>query len=64
MEGRYHQITDFFLQIIRLNRIVNINNVKVKSKPDSKELGMSCNAVTYMFVEKEEINNKRKTKKK
>ncbi len=62
LEGRYHQITDFFFQIIRLNRIVNIDNVKVKSKQSGNELDMSCRAVTYMFVEKEEPNNNRKKK--
>ena len=66
VEGRYHQITDFFFQIIRLNRIVNITNVDVKSKKGGKILGMSCTAVTYMFVEKKEPvdKNKRKRKKK
>lgn len=66
VEGRYHQITDFFFQIIGLNRIVNINNVDVKTKKGGKILGMSCKAVTYMFVEQKEPvdNNKRKRKKK
>ncbi len=66
VEGRYHQITDFFFQITRLNRIVNINNVQVKSKKGGKILEMSCKAVTYMFVEKKEPNakNTRKRKKK
>ncbi len=61
--GRYHQITDFFYQITRLNRIVNINNVFIKSKKGSKELEMSCKAVTYMFVEKKEPQNKTKRQK-
>jgi type IV pilus assembly protein PilO len=64
VEGFYHQITDFFFQIIRLNRIVNINNVNVHSKRETNDLEMSCTAVTYMFVEKKEIDNKRKKKKK
>ncbi len=63
LEGRYHQITDFFFQIIRLNRIVNINKVTVKSKQKGKVLEMTCKAVTYMFVEKEVTDNKRKKKK-
>ena len=64
--GRYHQITDFFYQIIRLNRIVNINDINLKSKKGSKELEMSCKAVTYMFVEKEKpvAKNKRANRKK
>jgi len=66
VEGRYHQLTDFFFQIIGLNRIVNINNVDVKSKKSGGILGMSCQAVTYMFVEKKESvgKNKRKKRKK
>lgn len=66
--GRYHQITDFFYQILKLNRIVNINNVDIKGTNKADELEMSCNAVTYMFVEKKEEpkggkNNRRKRKK-
>ncbi len=67
VEGRYHQITDFFFQIIRLNRIVNINNVSVKSKKGGKILEMTCKAVTYMFIEQKEqkpTKNKRNRKKK
>lgn len=61
--GGYHQITDFFLQITRLNRIVNINNVDVKGKKGGKILEMSCKAVTYMFVEKIKSKNKNKRKR-
>lgn len=65
VEGRYHQITDFFFQVIRLNRIVNINNVEVKSKKGGNLLQMSCKAVTYMFIEqKEQDKNKKKRKRK
>lgn len=53
VEGKYHQIADFFFQVLHLNRIVTINDVDVKSKPDGKTLEMSCKAVTYMFVEKQ-----------
>ncbi|WP_300459973.1 type 4a pilus biogenesis protein PilO [Desulfobacula sp.] len=64
VEGRYHQITDFFYQITRLNRIVNINDVDVKSKKDGQILEMSCKAVTYMFVEKATSDKKKKSKRK
>lgn len=63
VEGRYHQLTDFFFQIIGLNRIVNINNVDVKSRTAGKILEMNCQAVTYMFVEKQEVDDKNKRKK-
>lgn len=56
--GRYHQLTDFFFQIARLNRIVNITNVDVKSGQGDNLLEMSCQAVTYMFVEKKEPTGK------
>ncbi len=52
VEGKYHQIADFFFQVLHLNRIVTINDVDVKSKQDGQSLEMSCKAVTYMFVEK------------
>ncbi|MFH2060138.1 MAG: type 4a pilus biogenesis protein PilO [Pseudomonadota bacterium] len=55
VEGRYHQITDFFYQITRLNRIVNINNVEVKSVKGGQILEMTCKAVTYMFLEQKEV---------
>ncbi|WP_457552370.1 type 4a pilus biogenesis protein PilO [Desulfobacula sp.] len=64
VQGRYHQITDFFFQIIRLNRIVNIKNVDLRSKKGGDLLEMGCRAVTYMFVEKKEPSNKNKQKKK
>ena len=64
VEGRYHQLTDFFHQIVRLNRIVNINNVTVKGKKSNSPLEMSCQAVTYMFVEKKETDNTKKRKRK
>ncbi len=64
VEGRYHQITDFFYQIIQLNRIVNINQVSVKGKSNSNLLEMTCKAVTYMFIEKEEIKNPKNRKRK
>ena len=67
VQGRYHQMTDFFFQVKNLNRIVNINNVEVKSKKKGGSLlEMSCKAVTYMFVEKEQStdkNNKKRKKK-
>jgi len=62
VEGRYHQITDFLFQITRLNRIVNINNVDVKGIRDGQLLEMSCDAVTYMFVEKPEPAGKKNKK--
>ncbi|MGM0394975.1 MAG: type 4a pilus biogenesis protein PilO, partial [Thermodesulfobacteriota bacterium] len=52
VEGNYHQIADFFFQVSRLNRIVNIRNIALRrNKSTSGVIDMTCNAVTYMFVE-------------
>ncbi len=67
VEGKYHQIADFFFQVLHLNRIVAIKDVDVKNKQDGQALEMSCKAVTYMFVEKQtpqEKGEKKDTKKK
>ncbi len=62
VEGKYHQVTDFFFQVLQLNRIVNIHDVDVKSKQDGQMLEMSCKAVTYMFLEKQALQEKDKQK--
>ncbi|MCK5097055.1 MAG: type 4a pilus biogenesis protein PilO [Desulfobacteraceae bacterium] len=50
--GRFHQLAHFFDEISRLYRIVNIENINMQSSGGSDKLSVSCNAVTYMFVEK------------
>ncbi|MBF0223887.1 MAG: type 4a pilus biogenesis protein PilO [Desulfobacterales bacterium] len=54
VSGSYHNVTIFFDNVSRLNRIVNINDIKVynnkQAKADNK-LTMECTAVTYKFVE-------------
>ena len=55
VEGSYHQIADFFFQVLHLNRIVTIDDVDVKIKQNGQSLEMSCRAVTYMFVEKQAL---------
>ena len=65
VEGNYHQITDFFFQVSRLNRIVNIRNIALKrNKSASGVIDMTCNAVTYMFVEADQNATLRPKKKK
>ncbi len=65
MEGRYLQIADFFFQVSRLNRIVNIKNIVLRrNKSASGVIDMTCNAVTYMFVEADQDGNPDKKKKK
>lgn len=64
VSGRYHQMTDFFFQIERLNRIVNINDVSIKKGKEASDLEMSCKAVTYMFIEKKDEPKKKGNRKK
>jgi len=52
VQGGFHQLATFFDQVARLYRIVNIDDITIKSQKSSDGLEASCNAVTYMFVEK------------
>jgi type IV pilus assembly protein PilO len=64
VEGGYHQIADFFFQVSRLNRIVNIKNISLRrNKSASGMIDMTCNAVTYMFVEADQDVKQGKKKK-
>ncbi len=66
VEGRYHQIADFFFQVAGLNRIVNIKDMSMTAnKNKSGLIQMRCNALTYMFeASKEENTNQGNTKNK
>ncbi len=58
LTGRFHQLAHFFDEVSRLYRIVNIENVKIKfTKKEGSKLDVSCEAVTYMFVNKPIVNN-------
>lgn len=61
--GTYHQMIDFFFQIERLNRIVNISDVSIKKDKEASDLEMNCKAVTYMFIETKETQKKKQAKK-
>ena len=70
--GNYHNVVLFFDKIARLNRIVNIKDIRIsssakKSKGKSakeNELVASCMAVTYKFVEVAPSKKKDDKKKK
>lgn len=65
VEGNYLQIADFFYQVSRLNRIVNIKNISMRrAKTAPGIINMGCNAVTYMFLEDAEQGPKADKKKK
>jgi len=64
VEGTYHQIADFFYQVSRLDRVVNIRNIALRrNKSASGVIDMTCSAATYMFVEADQ-NAKQNQKKK
>ncbi len=54
VSGNYHNVATFFDNVSRLYRIVNINNINMKSGNKNSELDTSCTAITYKFVENEE----------
>ena len=51
VSGSYHNVALFFDKVGRLSRIVNIDEIKMTSTKDYKNLITSCKAVTYRFVE-------------
>ena len=54
VSGSYHNVATFFDNVSRLYRIVNIQNIDMKSGKSDTILDTSCTAVTYKFVETEE----------
>ncbi len=65
ISGGFHQLAHFFDEVSRLYRIVNIENIEMKSIENGNKLNVSCEAVTYMFVNKKvETKNTKKSKKK
>ncbi len=61
--GRFHRLAHFFDEVSRLYRIVNIENIKIEQNNDSKKLNVSCEAVTYMFVDIKATDEKAGSKK-
>jgi type IV pilus assembly protein PilO len=57
MKGTYAQLSEFFDRVGQLNRIVNVNDISMKT-PVVKEgrviLSTSCNAVTFRFLSEDE----------
>jgi type IV pilus assembly protein PilO len=53
VNGGYHQIAVFFDKVANLPRIVNLRRVKIAptSQKEGGTLGMTCQAVTYKFIE-------------
>ena len=74
LRGGYHNLAVFFDQVARLNRIVNIENIKMSrgkkgknsSASSSQKLTATCTAVTYKFIDEppKKVSKKKKKKKK
>lgn len=67
--GTYHQVAMFFDRISRLERVVNIKNIKIlvsNSKDSASKLKTTCTAVTYKFLENAKVDESKtkSTKKK
>ena len=58
VSGSYHNVASFFDNVSRLYRIVNVENVQMKSGQNNGRLDTSCTAVTYKFLEAAEIKPK------
>ena len=63
--GNYQNVVLFFDKVSRLNRIVNIDDIKMSAGKRGENLTTSCTAITYRFVEaKPEKQTKNKKHKK
>lgn len=67
VSGNYHNVASFFDNVARLYRIVNVQNVQMKSGQKGEKLNTSCTAVTYKFLEaaeqKPEVDQKNKSRR-
>jgi len=63
VKGDYRNVTLFFDQIGRMDRIVNIQNISMSpEKPLSTILITKCTAITYRFKGKEDVENEARKK--
>lgn len=69
MRGNYHRFGQFFSNITKLSRIVNISNINIKTgeqKQKTATLNVSFTAMTYSFIpekERKELEKAEKEKK-
>lgn len=58
VSGNYHNVAVFFDRVSNLPRIVNVNAIKLVPQKEGTKLTTTCEAVTYKFVDPEEIKKK------
>ena len=52
IKGTYHDVAIFFEKVGNMERIMNIQNVTMKPERESSTvLNVTCDAITYTFVE-------------
>ncbi|MET0152693.1 MAG: type 4a pilus biogenesis protein PilO, partial [Candidatus Binatia bacterium] len=57
MKGTYSQLDEFFSKVGKLNRIVNVKDISMKTPVVTEGrvlLSTNCNAVTFRFLSEEE----------
>ncbi|MDZ7699058.1 MAG: type 4a pilus biogenesis protein PilO [Deltaproteobacteria bacterium] len=65
VKGEFREAARFFDEVRRMERIVNIRNIAMKPEKEmATELVTQCNALTYRFKVKADIEAEKKQKKK
>ncbi len=64
--GNFHDVATFFDKVKKMSRIVDVSNVKIKSKSEKGKFSLeaSCKATTYKYLEEAALETKPKKKKK
>ena len=65
VRGNYHQVATFFDRVGKLNRIVNVSDISMKSpnaEGDAMIVDTACSAVTFRFLDESERERIRKEK--
>ena len=64
--GKFHDVATFFDKVRKMSRIVDISNVKIKSKGKAGNISLetSCKATTYKYLEQAALKTKPEKKKK
>ena len=64
--GSFHNVAIFFDKVKKMKRIVDISNVKIKSKAREGKISLetSCKATTYKYLEESALKTKAEKKKK
>ena len=65
MDSDFHSMVSFFDKVTSMNRIVNLRSIDVKagSGKAGDKLKITCQAVTYKFVEQSKSNKKKKKRR-